>query len=190
MWRTDSFEKTLMLGMIEHRGKRGWQKMIWLDGITDSMDMSFSKLMSWWWTGNCVVLHSMGSQKVRHDWATELNWISTHWYHIKAIICINLMANNIERLFLCLFVIRIYFLIKYLSNLCLFLTGFFVSLGSFFLFNQILLLTIKVLYVFWKQVLYQVGNLRTVSDLPFNSINSVLQKVKVLHLDEAQFTNF
>ena len=99
------------------------------------------------------------------------------------------MANNIEHLFLCLFVIRIYFLITYLSNLCLFLTGFFVSLGSFFLFNQILLLTIRVLYVFWIQVLYQVGKLQ-VSDLPFNSINSVLQKVKVLHLDEAQFTNF
>ena len=74
MWRADSLGKTLMLGKIEARRRRGWQRMRWLDDITDSMDMSLCNSGKWWWIGKPGVLQSMRLQGVRHNWATELNW--------------------------------------------------------------------------------------------------------------------
>ena len=66
--------KALMLGGIEGRRRRGWQRMRRLDGITDSMDVNLSELQSWWWTGRPDVLQFMGLQRLRHNWVTELNW--------------------------------------------------------------------------------------------------------------------
>ena len=72
MWRSDSLKKTLILGKTEGGRRRGWQRMRWLDGITDLMDMSLSKLQGWWWTGKTGVLQSMDHKEL--DMTERLNW--------------------------------------------------------------------------------------------------------------------
>ena len=79
MWSTDSFEKTLMLGKIEGRRRRGRQRMrCWMASLTQ-WTWVWVNSRSWWWTVWPGVLQFMGSQRVRHDWVTERNWTICKW---------------------------------------------------------------------------------------------------------------
>ena len=74
MRRVDSLEKSLILGGIGGRRRRRRQRMRWLDGTLTRRTWVWVNSGSWWWTRRPGVLQFMGSQRVGHDWATELNW--------------------------------------------------------------------------------------------------------------------
>ena len=118
MWRVDSLEKTLMLGQIGGR-RRGRQRMRWLDGITQWTQWTWVWVNSgsWRWTGRPGLLPFMGSQRVGHDWATELNipLLCMHYvffihsstdghvgcFHVLAIVLINSAVMTLR--YICLF---------------------------------------------------------------------------------------
>ena len=98
MRRVDSLEKTLMLGGIRGRRKRddrGWDG--WMASLT-RWTWVWVNSASWWWTGRPGVLRFMGSQRVRHNWATELNWTEPFWlawYLVVTLVYIYLLTSNV-----------------------------------------------------------------------------------------------
>ena len=71
IWKANSLENILMLGKTECGKRREWQRTRWMDGITDSIDMSLRSSGRWWRTGKPSILQSMGLQRAGHFWATE-----------------------------------------------------------------------------------------------------------------------
>ena len=145
--RTDSFEKILMLEKIE--GGRRRQRMRYLDGITDSWTWVCVNSRSWWWTGRPGVLQSMGSQRVGHDWATELNL--TEGYRKSSRSYQHMMFKKKQNLKKwCLYGI-ICVQISFMSKICFFaslenLAGQHTGEGGFFFSESSLVCSLWTLY--------------------------------------------
>ena len=96
MWRVDSLEKTLMLGGIEGRRRRGRERLRWLDGITDSVHMSLGEPGSWWWTGGAL---STAIHGVAKSWTRLSNWTELNWTDLQNILQASNRNNSFKQHF-------------------------------------------------------------------------------------------
>ena len=87
MQRADSLEKTLMLRKIEARRRKERQRMRWLMASPTQWIWVWVNSGSWLWTGRPDVLWFMGLQRVKHDWATELNWMTCYLLYVCCCCC-------------------------------------------------------------------------------------------------------
>ena len=105
MWRTDSFEKTLMLGKIEGRRRRGWQRVRWLDGLIDSMDMSLCRLWelvvdreAW-----RATVHWLAKNQTQLSNWTKLNWFAIILkYFLSSFLFLSFYCSILSFIYLCL----------------------------------------------------------------------------------------